>query len=58
MTTLEQMRQAKAVAPVLAAATTEAKNSALSAMAQALCIHTKDILAANAQDMEAAKPHI
>ena len=52
------MRQAKAVAPVLAAATTEAKNSALSAMAQALCIHTKDILAANAQDMEAAKPHI
>lgn len=58
MTTLEQMRQAKAVAPVLAAATTEAKNSTLSAMAQALCIHTKDILAANAQDMEAAKPHI
>lgn len=58
MTTLQQMRQAKAVAPVLAAATTEAKNSALSAMAQALCIHTKDILAANAQDMEAAKPHI
>ena len=58
MTTLEQMRQAKAVAPVLAAATTEAKNSALSAMAQALCIHTEDILAANAQDMEAAKPHI
>lgn len=58
MTTLEQMRQAKAVAPVLAAATTEAKNSALSAMAQALCVHTKDILAANAQDMEAAKPHI
>ena len=58
MTTLEQMLQAKAVAPVLAAATTEAKNSALSAMAQALCIHTEDILAANAQDMEAAKPHI
>lgn len=58
MTTLEQMRQAKAAAPMLAAATTEAKNNALLAMAQALCVHTKDILAANAQDMEAAKSHI
>lgn len=55
MTTLEQMQQAKAAAPILAAATTEAKNSALLAMAQALCNHTEDILAANAQDMEAAK---
>ena len=58
MTTLEQMQQAKAAAPLLAAATTEAKNNALLAMAQALCIHTEDILAANAEDMEAAKPLI
>ncbi|MDD6643838.1 MAG: glutamate-5-semialdehyde dehydrogenase [Faecousia sp.] len=58
MTTLEQMQQAKAAAPLLAAATTETKNNALLAMAQALCVHTKDILAANAQDMEAAKSHI
>lgn len=58
MTTLEQMQQAKAAAPLLAAATTEIKNNALLAMAQALCVHTKDILTANAQDMEAAKSHI
>lgn len=58
MTTLEQMQQAKAAAPLLAAATTETKNNALLAMAQALCVHTKDILTANAQDMEAAKSHI
>ena len=58
MTTLEQMQQAKAAAPILAAATTEAKNTALLAMAQALCIHTEDILAANARDMEAARSHI
>ena len=58
MTTLEQMQQAKAAAPLLAAATTEAKNNALFAMAQALCVHTNDILAANAQDMEAAQSHI
>ena len=58
MTTLEQMQQAKAAAPILAAATTEAKNTALLAMAQALCNHTEDILAANAQDMGAARSHI
>ena len=58
MTTLEQMQQAKAAAPMLAAATAETKNSALFAMAQALCVHTEAILAANAQDMEAAKSHI
>ncbi|MGN1307027.1 MAG: glutamate-5-semialdehyde dehydrogenase [Faecousia sp.] len=58
MTTLAQMQQAKAAAPLLAAATTEAKNNALFAMAQALCNHTEDILAANAQDMEAARSHI
>ena len=58
MTTLEQMQQAKAAAPILAAATTEAKNTALLAMAQALCNHTEDILAANARDMEAARSHI
>lgn len=58
MTTLAQMQQAKAAAPLLAAATAETKNNALIAMAQALCTHTGDILAANAQDMEAASPYI
>ena len=58
MTTLEQMRQAKAAAPALKSAATEQKNAALRAMAQALCAHTADILAANAQDMDAAKGHI
>ena len=58
MTTLEQMRQAKAAAPALKSAATEQKNAALRAMAQALCDHTADILAANAQDMDAAKGHI
>ena len=58
MTTMEQMRQAKAAAPALKSAATEQKNAALCAMAQALCAHTADILAANAQDMDAAKGHI
>ena len=58
MTTLEQMRQAKAAAPALKSAATEQKNAALCAMAQALCAHTADILTANAQDMDAAKDHI
>ena len=58
MTTMEQMRQAKAAAPALKSAATEQKNAALCAMAQALCARTADILTANAQDMDAAKGHI
>ena len=58
MTTLEQMRSAKAAAPLLASADTLLKNSALEAMARCLCARTLEILAANRQDMEAAKDHI
>ena len=58
MTTLEQMQAAKAVAPLLACADTQLKNSALLAMAQALVDHTADILSANAVDMAKAQGHI
>ena len=58
MTTLEQMQSAKAAAPLLASADALLKNSALEAMAQCLCDRTPEILAANQQDMEAAKNHI
>ena len=55
MTTLEILKNAKAAAPVLAAASTEQKNQALLAMADALIDNREAILAANALDMEAAK---
>lgn len=55
MTTLEQMKLAKAAAPKLAFCTTEQKNQALFAMAAALQRCTAPILAANALDLEAAK---
>ena len=55
MTTLEILKNAKAAAPVLAAASTEQKNQALLAMADALIDNQEAILAANALDMEAAK---
>ncbi|MBO5954100.1 MAG: glutamate-5-semialdehyde dehydrogenase [Oscillospiraceae bacterium] len=58
MTTMELLRTAKACAPCLAAASTEVKNQALLAMADALEAHTESILAANALDMEAAAEHI
>ena len=58
MTTLEQMQSAKAAVPLLASADELLKNSALEAMAQCLCDRTPEILAANQQDMEAAKNHI
>ena len=58
MTTLEQMQAAKAVAPLLACADTQLKNSALLAMAQALVDHTADILSANAVDMAKAQGQI
>ena len=55
MTTLEILKNAKAAAPVLAAASTEQKNQALLAMAEALIDNQEAILAANALDMEAAR---
>ena len=55
MTTLEILKNAKAAAPVLAAASTESKNQALLAMADALVENQEAILKANALDMEAAK---
>ncbi len=48
---------AKAKGP-MAAASEEQKNEALFAMAKVLIEHTDSILAANAQDLEAAKGHI
>ncbi|WP_440589628.1 glutamate-5-semialdehyde dehydrogenase [Pelagibacterium mangrovi] len=48
-------RRARAAASVLAHTTTERKNTALSAAAQAIDIRRGDILAANALDIEAAK---
>ena len=58
MTTLELMRGAKAAAPALAAADGAVKNAALFAMAEALCRRAGEILAANKEEMEAAKGHI
>ena len=55
MTTLEQMQQAKAAAPGLALCSTEQKNQALFAMAEALISHTSSILQANKLDLEAAR---
>ena len=49
------LRAAQAAKMEIAQLTTEQKNQALHAMAQALLDHTNEILAANAQDMEAAK---
>ena len=58
MTTLEQMKTAKAVAPLLACADTKLKNNALLAMAQALLDRAADILSANAVDMAKAQGQI
>ena len=58
MTTLEIMKRAKAAAPELAVASTAQKNRALECMAESLLAHTPDIIAANAQDVEAARGHI
>ena len=55
MTTLEILKNAKAAAPLLAAASTAQKNQALLAMADALIANQEAILAANSLDMEAAK---
>ena len=58
MTTMEILRAAKAAWPALQRADSERKDAALNAMADALITHTDSILAANAQDMEAARGHI
>ena len=58
MTTLEILQRAKAATAALSALTTERKNNALTAMAEALVADTAAILAANAEDMEAAKSTI
>ena len=55
MTTFDILKAAKASAPVLAAVTSEEKNNALLAMADALQRNCDAILTANALDMEAAK---
>ncbi len=55
MTTQDILRRAKAAAPKLATATTDAKNKALLSMADALIAATDTILEANALDMAAAK---
>ena len=58
MTTLEILQRAKAATATLSTLTTEKKNAALLAMANALVEDTAAILAANAADMEAAKATI
>jgi len=58
LTTKEILIAAKKCAPALAKATTELKNKALAAMADALEEAAPEILAANALDMEAAKGHL
>ena len=58
MTTFDILKAAKAHAPALALADTQLKNKALLAMAQALEDNAQAILAANAQDMEAAQGRI
>ncbi len=58
MTTQDILVAAKTCAPSLAAVDTEKKNQALLAMADALIENTKEILAANEKDMQAAKGHL
>ena len=55
MTTLEILKNAKLCAPSLAQTSTEQKNTALLAMADALEAQTEEILNANAIDMEKAQ---
>ena len=54
ISTLEILKRAKAAAPMLATLGTEQKNRALSAMADRIEAHMEEILAANAEDIEAA----
>ncbi|MGM9628565.1 MAG: glutamate-5-semialdehyde dehydrogenase [Faecousia sp.] len=54
----QMLENAKAAKREVANLTTEQKNAALNAMAQALLSQEAEILAANALDLEAAKEHI
>ncbi len=58
MTTRELLLAANSAKSAMAAASTEVKNAALTAMAAALIAHTPSILAANGADMEAARGRI
>ena len=58
ITTHDILLSAREARPALQRASTEAKNAALLAMADALERNAAAILAANAQDMEAARGHI
>ena len=58
MTTHEILLRAKAATATLSTLTTDKKNAALLAMSEALVADTAPILAANAEDMEAAKATI
>ena len=58
MTTIDMLKQARAAWPALQSASTEQKNRALNAMADALLEHSAAILAANDIDMAAARGHI
>ena len=58
MTTRELLLAANAAKSTMAAASTEVKNAALRAMADALIARTGEILAANGEDMDAAQGHI
>lgn len=58
MTTQQILAEAKRCAPELAKASSELKNNALAAMAEALWENRESILSANALDMEAAKNHL
>ena len=55
MTTFELLKQAKAAKAAMALASTDTKNAALLAMADALVDHQGAILAANELDLQAAK---
>lgn len=58
MTTMELLERARAAKTTLATLSTEKKNEALEAIADALIARQGEILAANAQDVAAAKGHI
>ena len=58
MTTMEILEQAKQAKTAINTADTETKNLALLKMAEALCAHTPQILAANKEDMDKANETI
>ena len=58
MTTIELIQKTRAARTSIASIGTEKKNALLLAMADSLQAHCAEILACNAQDMEAARGHI